>query len=220
MDTRLVTHTADDATIAVSGAAGLADALAEGPDGGQRLWEDGIRRIRVDGPVRATLPFLRSLRDATGHGLLVTWDGTIDDAVEVAPDTGADAGSGKGTGSDTGAGGGRFPASRHRRLYHLPPPISCLEREWITTYRYGLCYFRVGPAFLTVVDQRDGPSVPAVLRDPEEIEILRELAAPKPMPATPALSRLLRRGLVIRHGADTLRLPYRLIRWPIPCTAI
>jgi hypothetical protein len=31
---------------------------------------------------------------------------------------------------------------------------------------------------------------------------------------------LLRSGLIISNGRDALCLPYRLRRWPIPCTAI
>lgn len=36
----------------------------------------------------------------------------------------------------------------------------------------------------------------------------------------PAFIGLVRSGLIISNGRDALCLPYRLRRWPIPCTAI
>jgi hypothetical protein len=133
---------------------------------------------------------VRSLREAAGQGIAPTWRGSLDFGDDPA------------------------------LLYHLPPPADARDRRWTEVFRYGLCHFRVGPGFVTVVDHRRGTTAPILLRDPAEIAILHELAEPRACPASPAFSRLVDRGLVLRHAGKALSLPYRLRRWPIPCTAI
>jgi hypothetical protein len=104
-------------------------------------------------------------------------------------------------------------------LYHLPPPAA--DPVWRAAYRYGLCHYRVGPGFLVVTDRRRGPApTPQVLRDAAEVELLRKLDAPGPVDRSSAFDRLLGQGLLATYGSEALTLPYRLRRWPIPCTAI
>ena len=103
-------------------------------------------------------------------------------------------------------------------LYHLPPPEG--DARWRQTFRYGLCHYRVGPDFLLVSDSRRGRAVPAVLRDQARIAVLNALDRPERLPDGPALTALLDVGLVVRHEGVAVRLPYRLRRWPIPCTAV
>lgn len=198
MDTRIDSRTLGDAQDGLAPVTRTASA-AELPDlvaDGERLWQGGVRRIRIEGSVVASVPFLRCLRDALEHGITVTWDGDLDPGVR-------------------GAAGGSAS------LFHLPPPTSCRDHEWVARYRYGLCHFRVGPRFWTLVDRRAGPTaVPVVLRDQEELTILRETAEPVPVPASEARRRLAERGLILEHDGVVLRLPYRLRRWPIPCTAL
>jgi hypothetical protein len=105
-----------------------------------------------------------------------------------------------------------------RLLYHLAPPAG--DPSWRSAYRYGLCHYRVGPGFVTVTDQRRGPAVPITLRETQEIRLVQDLDRPGPSEKSSAFVRLLQSGLIIGHTRDALCLPYRLRRWPIPCTAI
>jgi hypothetical protein len=92
---------------------------------------------------------------------------------------------------------------------------------WRAAFRYGLCYYRVGPGFLLVVDhRRTSHGIASVLRDPDEIATLRGLAYPGPATETAAFARLCDQGLILRAGGAAVCLPYRLRLWPIPCTAI
>lgn len=164
---------------------------------GENLYLTGVRVVHVEQCVQPgdnPLHFVRLLREAAGYGVGVTWRGDLGRCADP------------------------------RLLHHLPPPVSGAEPgidRWRAVFRYGLCYYRVGPGFLLVVDHRrtiDG--IAAVLRDPDEIATLRALAHPGPAKRTAAFARLYDQGLVMRHGGAAVSLPYRLRRWPIPCTAI
>jgi uncharacterized protein DUF5825 len=198
MDTELMMRDADasgsDGVLSLTGS--LASAKLNALTG-ENLYLTGVRVVHVERCVQPGdnhLHFVRLLREAASYGVGVTWRGDL--GLRADP----------------------------RLLYHLPPPVSGAEPgtdRWRAMFRYGLCYYRVGPGFLLVVDHRRSiHAVAAVLREPDEIATLRGLACPGPAKNTAAFARLCDQGLIVRHGGAAVSLPYRLRRWPIPCTAI
>jgi hypothetical protein len=158
---------------------------------GDLLWQAGVREVRIRETVGADDGLLHFLRF-----LREAASHGIDVVWESAGDLGCDT----------------------RLLYHLPPRAG--DPSWRSVYRYGLCHYRVGPGFVTVTDQRRGPAVPITLRGTQEIRLVRNLDRPGPSEESSAFIGLVRSGLIISNGRDALCLPYRLRRWPIPCTAI
>ncbi|GAA4493702.1 hypothetical protein GCM10023191_031550 [Actinoallomurus oryzae] len=158
---------------------------------GDLLWQAGVREVRIRETVGADDGLLHFLRF-----LREAASHGIDVVWESAGDLGCDT----------------------RLLYHLPPRAG--DPSWRSAYRYGLCHYRVGPGFVTVTDQRRGPAVPITLRGTQEIRLVRNLDRPGPSEESSAFIGLVRSGLIISNGRDALCLPYRLRRWPIPCTAI
>ncbi|WP_433177487.1 DUF5825 family protein [Actinoallomurus sp. CA-150999] len=158
---------------------------------GDLLWQAGVREVRIRETVGADDGILHFL-----HFLREAASHDINVVWESAGGLGCDA----------------------RLLYHLPPPAG--DPSWRSAYRYGLCHYRVGPGFVTVTDQRRGPAVPITLGEAHEIRLVRDLDRPGRSEESSAFVALLQSGLIISHGRDALCLPYRLRRWPIPCTAI
>ncbi|MGH3382634.1 MAG: DUF5825 family protein [Actinoallomurus sp.] len=158
---------------------------------GDLLWQAGVREVRIGEAVGADDGILHFLRF-----LREAASHDIKVVWESAGDLGCDP----------------------RLLYHLPPPAG--DPAWRSAYRYGLCHYRVGPGFVTVSDQRRGPAVPVTLREAQEIRLVRDLDRPGPAEESSAFVTLRRSGLIIGHARGALCLPYRLRRWPIPCTAI
>jgi len=144
----------------------------------------------TDSPL-ATLRFLRRLREAAGDGAEVAWQADL-------------------------------PVADTRLLYHLPPPVAGPTLDaWRAAYRPGLCHYRRGPGFLLVRDGRGaGPSVPETTLTGADAAAIEQFLEPGPDDGSVALDRLAGLGLVLRLGGLALTLPYRLRRWPIPCTSI
>lgn len=158
---------------------------------GDLLWQAGVREVRIRETVGADGGILHFLRF-----LREAASHDINVVWESAGDLGCDT----------------------RLLYHLPPPAG--NPAWRSAYRYGLFHYRVGPGFVTVTDQRRGPAVPITLRRTQEVRLVQNFDRPGPSEESSAFVTLLQSGLIISRGRDALRLPYRLRRWPIPCTAI
>ncbi len=158
---------------------------------GDLLWQAGVREVRIREAVRAGEGILHFLRF-----LREAASHDVSVVWESAGDLGCDT----------------------RLLHHLPPRSG--DPSWRAAYRYGLCHYRVGPGFVTVTDRRRGPAVPVTLRDAEQVRLVRALDRPGPAEESAAFVALQRSGLIITHARDALCLPYRLRRWPIPCTAI
>lgn len=158
---------------------------------GDVLWRAGVRELRIPEAVRSDEGILHFLRL-----LREAASYGINVAWESAGDLGCDT----------------------RLLYHLPPPAA--DPSWRSAYRYGLCHYRVGPGFLMVTDRRRGPAASFTLRGTREIGLVQNLDRPSPSEDSSAFDGLVRSGLIISHARDALCLPYRLRRWPIPCTAI
>jgi hypothetical protein len=114
-------------------------------------------------------------------------------------------------------------------LTHLPPPRRAdgLPPELLTTwrerFRYGRCYYRRGPGFVSLYDDRRDPPVRAILTDPAAIDAVERLDRPADVGSLPdavrrAVPGLHQRGLLLAVDGHALALPWRLRRWPIPCT--
>jgi hypothetical protein len=151
----------------------------------------------------ATLLFLRRLRQAAGEGAALDWR--------------AGEGAGLDWRVDLLAAGGRL-------LHHLPPPVSGPDASavaaWRAAHRPGLCHYRRGPGFLLVSDARGGAAVTTTLAG-EPAEVFTRYLDVGPAPAAdPVFDRLVTLGLILPLGDLALTLPYRIRRWPIPCTSI
>jgi hypothetical protein len=154
----------------------------------------------VTGPTRpdgddplATLRFLRRLRDATGDGAEVEWQAEL-------------------------------PVADSRLLHHLPPPAGGpsgpVLAAWRAAYRPALCYYRRGPGFLLVSDGRGGPIVTRALTGGSATAFARHLDVGPAPDSDPTFDWLVRLGLILTVAGLGLTLPYRIRRWPIPCTSI
>jgi uncharacterized protein DUF5825 len=110
---------------------------------------------------------------------------------------------------------------------HLPPPAAGpLADQWRGEYGFGHCFYRVGPGFIHVVDVRDADEAARfLLDDPATVEAFGQLAGvvrPSELPplAAELADQLDQARLLMRLGDWATILPYRLQRWPMPCTAV
>jgi Family of unknown function (DUF5825) len=147
------------------------------------------------------LRLLRSLREATSHAVRLRW---------------------------RLAGRPTFPLRTH---VHLVPPSDGLDpaaRAWATAwaaqYQYGSFYYRHGPGFVTVKDNRPGGDANRMVISEGAAEFLSMADADRVGDLTPAARRMLPdavgAGLVIVVEPALLVLPYRIRHWPIPAFAI
>ncbi|MFI5957436.1 DUF5825 family protein [Cryptosporangium sp. NPDC051539] len=164
-----------------------------------RLALGGTVRITDGVTPRETLTAIRLLREAAGLAAAVEWSLETTDAVPLW------------------------------QLAHLPPPRhavgltpDALER-WRSNYRYALCYYRRGPGFVVLRDERRGENTPLTIADAATVTALEALRDPRPIASLDAAQRgvlpeLVDRGLVLRCGDAGLALPWRPSAWPVPCT--
>ncbi|GES33588.1 DUF5825 family protein [Streptomyces angustmyceticus] len=116
------------------------------------------------------------------------------------------------------------------RLDHLPAPesITVLEKgvpsvgEWRSSRNFGLLYFRKGPKFLSVVDQRPESKNLITVNDPTMMEVFLqglEGCAWAEVTRTPqyaaAARDLVNKGLVMRVGDHCVTLPVHMRSWPL-----
>ncbi len=117
-----------------------------------------------------------------------------------------------------------------QRLDHLPAPENIVFAEqdavqipeWRATDHFGLFYFRRGPTFLSVVEQRAESSRRLIVDDPAEMAVLRrcldgcdwaEFADDERQAA--AAAHLVDTGLLLRLGDHCVTLPVHMRSWPI-----
>lgn len=157
----------------------------------------------------ATMTFLAFLRAALTENVEVRWNARISDN------------NGSSTLDTT-------------PLHHLWPPTTIAvgglppepAREWRAAFKYGLCYYRRGPGFVLIKDNRvadchahltiDHPDLMAtflagctLLRDSALTPTQRE-----------AVDVLAGENLVYRVDDLLLTLPIRMRRWPVPFSAV
>jgi Family of unknown function (DUF5825) len=157
----------------------------------------GVRHVDVPEPVTlsrrnpvGTLAFVRLLREAAGHAMKVRWHGLVD-----------------------------LDAHARTLLGHLPPPEG--DTAWSAGYRHGLCHYRRGPDFLLVTDRRFGePATTLLLAGVEQAAFERYATVTAAAPGDEVFGRFVASGLLLALDGYALALPYRLRRWPIPCTAV
>ncbi|MET0234099.1 MAG: DUF5825 family protein [Kibdelosporangium sp.] len=110
-----------------------------------------------------------------------------------------------------------------RQVVQLPAPAASADPAvlaWRERHRHGLCTYRVGPGFVSVVDLRpDGPKA-SITVPGEWVDVFTALAAsadtPDDGPGRVLFDRLESADLVLNTSADTYFLvPYRPRRWPV-----
>jgi hypothetical protein len=108
------------------------------------------------------------------------------------------------------------------RLDHLPAPDRGTVREWRSATHFGLLYFRKGPRFLSVIDNRPESSGRLVMDDPVTIDVFLQClegrawaeVTGEPRGAA-AATELVERGLILRVGTHCVTLPVHMRRWPL-----
>ena len=114
-----------------------------------------------------------------------------------------------------------------RMVHHLLPPRRRDGDDaddadgWRARYRFGLCFFQVGPGFVLLKDTREGGGARYRIDDPKAVSAWRELGSVRHLPDAPAEVRelcelLADEELIIRCGQWATLLPFRLRRWPVP----
>lgn len=168
----------------------------------------GVRPIELADPVRfgdsidADLCLLRTLRALTSHTVRVRW---------------------------RLAGQLTLPMRDH---VHLVPPVDGVDQasaavagQWRAGYRYGACYYRLGPDFVTVKDIRPGGEQARMVIDGDGVTVFRMLCEGHDIgeldsAASAGLDTLTGLGLASRGDREYLLLPYRMRHWPVPYVAV
>jgi hypothetical protein len=116
------------------------------------------------------------------------------------------------------------------RLDHLPAPDRITVREkgtlpvgrWRSSRQFGLLYFRKGPAFLSVVDQRLESGSRIVVDDPVLMDVFRRgmegctwAGLTRDPRCAAAAQDLVDRGLLLRVGEHCVTLPVHMRSWPL-----
>jgi hypothetical protein len=116
------------------------------------------------------------------------------------------------------------------RLDHLPAPsaITVPDEEaaaaggWRSSGKFGLFYFRKGPAFVSVVDQRPESARRLILDDPVPMDVFLSAldgCAWAEVARTPhhaeAARVLQEQGLIMRVGDHCTTLPVHMRSWPL-----
>ncbi|GAA4670523.1 DUF5825 family protein [Phytohabitans rumicis] len=167
-----------------------------------------MSQVKVDAPIalgaepRSTASFVAFLRDSATNLISVEWHGTITGALDPT------------------------------LLHHLQPPTQ-LEAaseqtltQWRTRYRYGTCHYRRGPGFVMLKDIRSASSAARYLLD-DPLLIATFLRCQTPTTRS-SLNHRQRHAVDLLHTARLLLrmddlligLPTRMLRWPIPYTAV
>ncbi|MEU2565183.1 DUF5825 family protein [Streptomyces longispororuber] len=176
-----------------------------GPARGEaaRLWELGVRRVRLPEPVdltataepTAALRGLGLVRDLTARAVMVEW------TLRLAPDAG----------------------ETWRVLSHLQPPTALHgpkdAAESLRAWRHGhylcKCLWRKGPGFIQIRDRRWGELRRFTADEPEyatAIDRLDHGATADGVPAS-ALDDFRSEQLVLEIGEYAWWVPYRVSRW-------
>ncbi|MEU0519593.1 DUF5825 family protein [Streptosporangium sp. NPDC006007] len=116
------------------------------------------------------------------------------------------------------------------QLDHLPAPdtITVLEErspfvsKWRSSNNFGLLYFRKGPKYLSVVDQRPESSRRIIVEDPAMMDVFLQAlegcawAEVTRTPQYAAAARdLVNMGLLLCVGDQCVTLPVHMRSWPI-----
>lgn len=116
------------------------------------------------------------------------------------------------------------------QLDHLPAPatITVLEEgtssagEWRSSSNFGLLYFRKGPNFLSVVDQRPESSRRIIVDDPAMMDVFFQALeacawteAIRTSHHAAAARDLVNKGLLLRVGDQCVTLAVHMRSWPL-----
>ncbi|WHM35923.1 DUF5825 family protein [Streptomyces sp. BPTC-684] len=187
----------------------LGDLELTGPAGEEadRLWETGVRRVRLAEPVDLADPrapgaahravrALSLVRDLTARAVLVEWRLRLDPAAD---------------------------ADAWQVLSHIQPPqrlegpADAAEalRRWRDGHYLCKCLWRQGPGFVQIRDRRWGDLRRFTADEPEYHEVIEALVHGAPADSVPpaVLADFLSEKLVLEVGDLAWWLPYRVNRW-------
>jgi hypothetical protein len=111
-----------------------------------------------------------------------------------------------------------------RMVRHLVPPREGAD-AWRDGYRFGLCFYQVGPGFVLLKDTRENGGARYRIDDERAVTAWHELGSVLSLPAaSPGVRELCElltaENLVMRCGDWVTLLPFRMRRWPVPFDAI
>ncbi|GGP64884.1 DUF5825 family protein [Streptomyces melanogenes] len=187
----------------------LGDLELTGPAGEEadRLWETGVRRVRLAEPVdladlsapgaaHRAVRALSLVRDLTARAVLVEWRLLLDPAAD---------------------------ADTWQVLSHLQPPqrlegpADAAEalRRWRDGHYLCKCLWRQGPGFVQIRDRRWGDLRRFTADEPEYHQVIEALVPGAPADSVPpaVLADFLSEKLVLEVGDLAWWLPYRVNRW-------
>ncbi len=167
----------------------------------------------------ASVHLVAFLAEAISQGLPVTWD------LETPAGTAAAAAARAGA---EWSGAELWPFTVDvGDLVHLPPPTGSgpRAREWQDRHAYGLLCWRHGGSFASVTDLRDLDRARYTIDDEELLHLFTSLHRPLRVEDLQAADReqldvLSEARLVYRCAGWAARLPFRLLRWPMPLDGI
>lgn len=158
--------------------------------------------IRLGARPVETVHFIARLRDNLTDGTTTRWHGDVTSALPTP------------------------------LLWHLPPPVyprAGLNEQvdmWRSRFRFGLCYYRLGPDFIHVKDIRNPKaSASFVLDQPVLTQVFAECLSPRHFSELrsaqqEAAEALIGEGLLLRLEDHIVTLPSRMLHWPVPATEV
>jgi len=200
------------------------------PDGAQvtALLAAGVTKVRLRhagtvSPAGST-HLVAFLAESISLGLPITWD------LDTPPhtDTARTDSAGTETAGTETAGTEQWPfAAEVGDLVHLPPPDGLGHRAlaWQDRHAYGLMYWRHGGTFAAVTDMRGLDQARYTIDDPELLTLFTSSHQAVQLSTLEAAAReqvgvLEEARLVYTNGDWAARLPFRLLRWPMPLDLI
>jgi len=187
---------------------GAEPVTADAPAQARQAYDNGVRRARLDRPVRLdggdpdAVRLLALVRELTAYGIVVDW------RLDLGP---------------LGAGGWRpfghlYPPAE---LDGLTDPEESL-RAWAASFYICKFVYRIGPGFVQVRDRRTGTLNCLTIDDPEYRDAIPVLLGGAPRTALPPamVADFEAEGLVGTVGEQLWWLPYRVRRWPFPSTVV
>ncbi len=110
-------------------------------------------------------------------------------------------------------------------LYHLWPPGQSgpadSRGQWRSAHHFGMCYYRRGPGFVLVHDERPAGRGETLIDQPADLDLFDRLREPGPVsPDEPGAARLRELRLILEIDGLAIALPYRERRLAMPTSVL